>query len=93
MEFSFNTLTAFRLVRRRRSWVPWARVEGSAKRGNGPSSVEFNSQAGIDRGSCRALMPMTGTAMKCRANRKRKEWVRQVQFEFVHNFRVRLKEL
>ena len=93
MEFSFNTLTAFRLVRRRRSWAPWAHVEGSAKRGNGPSSVEFNSQAGIDRGSCRALMPMTGTAMKCRANRKWKEWVRQVQFEFVHNFRVRLKEL
>ena len=79
MEFSFNTLTAFRLVRRRRSRAPWAHVEGSAKRGNGPSRVGFNSQAGIDRGSCRALMPMTGTAMKCRANRMRKERVRQVR--------------
>ena len=73
--------------------MPWARVEGSAKRGNGPSSGRFNRQAGIDRGSCRALMLMTGTAMKCGANRTLKDWVRQVQFEFVHNVRVRSKEL
>src|SRR5271157_3100991 len=79
MEFSFNTLTVFPLVKRRRSWAPWARVEGSAKRGNGPSSVGFNSQAGIDRGSCRALMLMTGTAMKCGANRTLKEWARQAR--------------
>ena len=38
-------------------------------------------------------MLMTGTAMKCGANRTLKEWVRQVQFEFVHNVRVRSKEL
>ena len=69
MECSFDTLTVFPLVRRRRSWVPWAHVEGSAKRCNGPSSVGFNSQAGVDRGSCRALMLITGTAMKCGANR------------------------
>lgn len=79
MEFSFNTLTAFPLVKRRRSWAPWARVEGSAKWCDGPSSGGFNSQAGVDRGSCRALMLMTGTAMKCGANRTLKEWVRQVR--------------
>ncbi len=38
-------------------------------------------------------MLMTGTAMKCGANRTLKDWVRQVQFEFVHNVRVRSKEL
>src|SRR5271157_6546143 len=93
MEFSFNTLTAFPLVRRRRSWAPWARVEGSARWCDGPSNGGFNSQSGVDRGSCRALMLMTCTAMKCGANRTLKEWVRQVQFEFVHNVRVRSKEL
>jgi len=71
--------------------VPWARVEGSARWCDGPSRGGFNSQSGVDRGSCRALMLMTCTAMKCGANRALKEWVRQVQFEFVHNVRIRGK--
>ena len=46
MEFSFNTLTAFPLVKRRRSWAPWARVEGSAKWCDAPQAVDSTASPG-----------------------------------------------
>ena len=46
MEFSFNTLTAFPLVRRRKSRVPWARVEGSAKWCDAPQAGDSTARPG-----------------------------------------------
>jgi len=43
---SFNTLTAFRLDKRRRSWAPWARVEGSAKWCDAPQVVDSTARPG-----------------------------------------------
>jgi len=49
MEFSFNTLTAFPLVKRRRSWAPWAAVEGSAKWCDAPQVVDSTAKPGSIR--------------------------------------------
>ncbi len=49
MEFSFNTLTVFPLVKRRRSWALWAlwaRVEGSAKWCDAPQTGDSTARPG-----------------------------------------------